>query len=107
MKHTVESASPVVTFLVFDNILNVFFPLSFTCVMFFFSSRETKYDCKQQVIPHIKKPLNSFLIFCREQRPGLLAKNMRNPAAINKRLGEMVSVCNMSDLFKTFIYMVV
>ncbi|XP_034041298.1 pistil-specific extensin-like protein [Thalassophryne amazonica] len=43
--------------------------------------------------PHIKKPPNSFMLFRQEQRPLVAAQNnITDCAAINKILGQMVSV---------------
>lgn len=65
--------------------------MSFICVLCFFFLPE-RQNVTASGRSNQKKPLNAFMIFCREQRPSLLAKNMRNHAAINKHLGEMVSV---------------
>ena len=41
---------------------------------------------------HVKKPLNAFMLFMREQRSKVVAEHMlKESAAINQILGKMVS----------------
>lgn len=46
--------------------------------------------------PYIKKPLNAFMLFRKEQRPNVVAElNITDSAAINTVLGQRVSVCSL------------
>ena len=43
--------------------------------------------------PHIKKPLNAFMLFMKEQRPKVIAEcTLKESAAINQILGRRVSI---------------
>ncbi len=44
--------------------------------------------------PHIKKPLNAFMLYMREERPKVVAQcKVKESATINQILGQRVSVC--------------
>lgn len=43
--------------------------------------------------PHVKKPLNAFMLYMKEQRPKVVAEcTLKESAAINQILGRRVSV---------------
>lgn len=53
-------------------------------------SHQEKEDEKK---PHIKKPLNAFMLYMREERPKVVAQcNVKESATINQILGQRVSV---------------
>lgn len=44
--------------------------------------------------PYIKKPLNAFMLFMKEQRPNVVADlNITDSATVNTIMGQRVSVC--------------
>ena len=46
--------------------------------------------------PHIKKPLNAFMIYMKDMRPVVQAEcTLKESAAINQLLGRRVSVSNI------------
>lgn len=46
---------------------------------------------KEQKRPHVKKPLNAFMLFMKEQRPKIAAEfTLKESAAINQILGKRV-----------------
>ena len=47
---------------------------------------------KEPKRPHVKKPLNAFMLFMKEQRPKIAAEyTLKESAAINQILGKRVS----------------
>ena len=53
---------------------------------------------KEPKRPHVKKPLNAFMLFMKEQRPKIAAEyTLKESAAINQILGKRVSVNLLHD----------
>lgn len=51
--------------------------------------QQEKEDAKK---PHIKKPLNAFMLYMREERPKVVAQcKVKESATINQILGQRVS----------------
>ena len=64
-------------------------------ICFLCSCRKRKLENQQDDDrPYIKKPPNAFMLFLKEQRPCLMSElNTKDNAAVNKILGQRVSVC--------------
>lgn len=55
---------------------------------------------KDENRPYVKKPLNAFMIFRKEQRPIVMAEQkIRDSATVNAIVGQKVSVCDILDIF--------
>ena len=49
-------------------------------------------DREEEKKPHVKKPLNAFMLYMKEQRPKVVAEcTLKESAAINQILGRRVS----------------
>ena len=58
----------------------------------------TGRPAKEPKRPHVKKPLNAFMLFMKEQRPKIAAEfTLKESAAINQILGKRVSALLFSD----------
>lgn len=57
-------------------------------------------QAKEPKRPHVKKPLNAFMLFMKEQRPKIAAEyTLKESAAINQILGKRVSVIAIFDFY--------
>lgn len=54
---------------------------------------EAQQEREDEKKPHIKKPLNAFMLYMREERPKVVAQcKVKESATINQILGQRVSV---------------
>ena len=60
----------------------------------------TGRQAKEPKRPHVKKPLNAFMLFMKEQRPKIAAEyTLKESAAINQILGKRVCINSFFDKF--------
>lgn len=68
-------------------------------LFFLYSRRKRKHDNQYSDWPYVKKPLNAFMIYMKEQRAKVVAEtNIRWSATINKILGQRVNLQNFMTL---------
>lgn len=57
------------------------------------SESDAQQEREDEKRPHIKKPLNAFMLYMREERPKVVAQcKVKESATINQILGQRVSV---------------
>ena len=60
---------------------------------------------REEKKPHIKKPLNAFMLYMREERPKVVAQcKVKESATINQILGQRVSVLAGVRVCKTIVF---
>lgn len=57
------------------------------------STADTQQEREDEKKPHIKKPLNAFMLYMRDERPKVVAQcKVKESATINQILGQRVSL---------------
>lgn len=57
------------------------------------STADTHQEREDEKKPHIKKPLNAFMLYMRDERPKVVAQcKVKESATINQILGQRVSL---------------
>lgn len=57
------------------------------------STADTQQEREDEKRPHIKKPLNAFMLYMRDERPKVVAQcKVKESATINQILGQRVSL---------------
>lgn len=68
------------------------------CVGLFLGSYTQSFNKPDENHPYIKKPLNAFMIFRKEQRPIVMAEQkIRDSATVNAIVGQKVSAIANQD----------
>lgn len=69
--------------------INYFYTNCTNSTLFFIYSLNALLEAKRPRKPHIKKPLNAFMIFMKEQRARVIEEcTLKESSAINKVLGQ-------------------